>query len=113
MSFLNEFLNQDRTQLTSIDDISDKEEEEERNSCRFIKKKIIRNIQKTLLHFKIITIQRITNLNQIQRKRCLFRKKNRNLIIQSKKSTSTTMKYLMEKKRQENTAPHPIDNFFL
>lgn len=77
MLFLHEFVNQDRPRLTSIDEISDKEEEED--SCKEIhEKNSHEHAELLLLLFKIMTrifLKIIMNLKQIL-KQCLLIKKN-------------------------------------
>lgn len=110
MSFLNEFLNQDRPRLTSIDKNSD---EEEGDSC---KENLERDSQE---HSEITSFQNNTNTEDYESQSSLtktmsiHKKKKQKPPNAVQESASTTlMKYLIEKKGQENKAPHPIDDFF-
>lgn len=107
MSFLNEFLNQDRSRLTSIEENSDEEGE----SCKEIS--IERDSQEhseTITSFQNDDTKDYESQSNFKNKTMSIHKKKQISNNTTQESASTTlMKYLVDKKGQ---ASHPIDDFF-
>lgn len=111
MLFLNEFINQDRPRLTSIDENSDEED-----SCKEI------NAEKDSQEHSETATSFENNDNDIEdyesqsnsKKISSYKKKQKPHNAVQETASTTLMKYLIEKKdtEKENKAHHPIEDFF-
>lgn len=115
MSFLNEFLNQDRPRLSSTNS-----NEEEDDSYKEIQEEKERDSEEhTETETTSFKNNNATNNELFQsnlKKTEINKRKQKSHNVIQESASATLIKYLIEKKEQEsekdNRAAHPIDNFF-